>query len=116
MRDYIAQVVREARRARGLTQEDLAARIGLATQSLSNLERGKTMPTIATLMRMAEELDMPVASFLPTRGPGKSDQRLSSEAQIAAMLDCLSDQEVKVAAGLIAVLVRMYEDANRKPE
>src|SRR3954465_1166621 len=98
MRDYIAQVVREARRARGLTQEDLAARIGVATQSLSNLERGKTMPTIATLMRMAEELDMPVASFLPTCGPGKSDQRLSSEAQIAALLDRLSDQEVKMAA------------------
>ena len=74
------------------------------------------MPTIDTLMRMAEELDMPVASFLPARGSGKSEQRLASEAQIAALLERLSDQEVRVAAGLLAVLVRMHEDANGKAE
>src|SRR5690348_7989761 len=36
----LGQLVRELRRAAGLTQEELAARAGLSTRAISDLERG----------------------------------------------------------------------------
>ena len=44
-------VVREARRRAGLSQSDLAARIGTTQSAIARLERGKTMPSIDYVTR-----------------------------------------------------------------
>jgi transcriptional regulator with XRE-family HTH domain len=110
MKDHIARVIREARTTLGLTQEELAARAGLATQSLSNLERGKAAPSVVTLARISEELQIPIGRFFQSHGVRKTEHRLELEAKVAVLIDRLNDQEVEVAAGLIAVLVRVYSE------
>lgn len=51
------QTLREARDAAGLTQDELAARSGVAQATISSLERGtRTNPTIDTVARLAEAL------------------------------------------------------------
>ncbi len=53
------QRVREARLAAGLTQEALAEATGLHPTFISNVERGYRVPTVATLLRLADGLDVP---------------------------------------------------------
>lgn len=48
---------REWRKHRGMTQEDLAAQIGMATPSISQLETGKQGFSDTTLMALSEALN-----------------------------------------------------------
>ena len=49
-----AELVYEARSAAGLTQADLAARMGIRQGCVSVLERGEWVPTVSTLARVVE--------------------------------------------------------------
>jgi transcriptional regulator with XRE-family HTH domain len=49
-----ARLIREARRLGGLTQADLAQRLGTAQSAISNWERGRDTPRIDTLARILE--------------------------------------------------------------
>lgn len=50
------QVLREFRRARGLSQESLAFACDLSREYVSLLERGKNLPSVRTLLALAEAL------------------------------------------------------------
>ncbi|MBR5534955.1 MAG: helix-turn-helix transcriptional regulator [Ruminiclostridium sp.] len=46
--------LKELRKAKGLTQEQVAQQIGLTRQALSSYESGRTRPDVETLMKLAE--------------------------------------------------------------
>lgn len=48
--------IREIRKIRELSQEELAERADISTQYVSNIERGKENPTLDLLLRLAEAL------------------------------------------------------------
>jgi transcriptional regulator with XRE-family HTH domain len=56
------RLIRDARRLAGLTQAELAARLGTAQSAVSNWERGRDTPRVDTLARVLEacgfEVDM----------------------------------------------------------
>jgi len=54
----ISERVRQARERRGLTQAELAARIGSTQPALARLEAGGVMPNLDTLHRIAEALGL----------------------------------------------------------
>ena len=60
----IGQRIREARRAKGLTQLDLATATGIRRPNVARLERGGNTPTIETLQRVAGALGVSVASLV----------------------------------------------------
>ena len=51
------QHVKGLRKARGLSQEELAHRIGMSVDAISSLERGVTFASFDTLLKMARELE-----------------------------------------------------------
>ena len=55
--------VAEVRRARGLTQEELAAKADITPLSIGFIEQGRRWPRIATLQKLATCLDVSVAEF-----------------------------------------------------
>lgn len=55
---------REARQKLGLTQADVAERIGVATEVYGRLERGLLMPSVPTLRRLCVALRLPADSLL----------------------------------------------------
>lgn len=61
---HIGIAIRELRMERGLTLRDLARRSGLSTSQISQAERGTTVPTVATLFRLASALDVKIADLL----------------------------------------------------
>ncbi|MFA5539573.1 MAG: helix-turn-helix transcriptional regulator [Gemmobacter sp.] len=60
----LAQVVRERRRALGLTQEELAHRAGLSMRYVSLLETCKHQPTLATIRGLSEGLEMSMTDLI----------------------------------------------------
>lgn len=46
------------RKAKKLTQEDIAARTGIARSNIARIESGKYVPTIEVLTKLANALDM----------------------------------------------------------
>ncbi len=69
----IGQAIREAREARHLTQEDLAAAVGIQRTSIVNAEAGNQRIQIDTLYRIAVHLDKPLDYFLPKPTPDLFD-------------------------------------------
>jgi transcriptional regulator with XRE-family HTH domain len=58
------RVLREARRSRKLSQEQLALRGGLDRTYASMMERGLRQPTVAVLLRLSEVLDIAATTLL----------------------------------------------------
>lgn len=53
----LGSAIRQLRRKRGLTQEDLAENAGLTAATLSLIERGRANPTWDTVKKIAAALD-----------------------------------------------------------
>ncbi|MBQ0060835.1 MAG: helix-turn-helix transcriptional regulator [Bacteroidales bacterium] len=58
--EYNAQILLDARKSAGLTQEALAQRIGTSKGYISRLERGLTIPTISTFYRIVAAMGFTV--------------------------------------------------------
>ncbi|EJE8675446.1 helix-turn-helix transcriptional regulator [Vibrio parahaemolyticus] len=59
----VGKKIKEARKKKKLTIEDLASRSGLSVAHLSRLENGRKSPTITTLEKIALALDVPIVYF-----------------------------------------------------
>ncbi len=63
----IGDVARAARKARGLTQEDAAERLGLTAEFYARLERGYSLPSTASLAQMVTALDVSADELIGKR-------------------------------------------------
>jgi transcriptional regulator with XRE-family HTH domain len=52
----LGHAVREARRAAGLTQPELGAKLGISAVAISQVEKGKTAPALAKVAAIADAL------------------------------------------------------------
>lgn len=65
----IRQALIELRHALGLTQGELAQRLGTQQSVISRLERGERMPNLETLLKYARAIDKPLTiSLIPHNG------------------------------------------------
>ena len=60
----IHESLRQLRANRGMTQEQVAAKLGVTRQALSSYESGRTRPDIDTLLRLSEIYDTDLESLL----------------------------------------------------
>jgi transcriptional regulator with XRE-family HTH domain len=56
--DGLGQGLREAREAQGIGLRTLAKRVGVSPSLISQVERGKVMPSVGTLYAIVRELDL----------------------------------------------------------
>ena len=56
--------IRSIRESQGISQEQLAADADIPYSSVNEIEAGKTNPTIASLMALAEALDVPLSKLV----------------------------------------------------
>ena len=61
----LAQLVYDARTAAGLSQTELARRMGTSQAAISQIEGGGQVPTVATLARVARATGQPLQINLP---------------------------------------------------
>lgn len=58
--EYNAQILLDARKELGMTQSELADKIGADKSYISRVERGLTIPSIATFYRMVSAMGLTV--------------------------------------------------------
>ena len=58
--EYNAQILLDARKNAGITQQELADRIGANKGYISRIERGLIIPSVATLYRIAAAMGLSV--------------------------------------------------------
>lgn len=93
----VAENIKERRRALGLTQAQLAERLGVDTETLSRFERGKHSPTLKNLARLAGLLQTTVSDLLAEEGQQPSDDAVI----ITAWLGVLSADDRAFALAML---------------
>jgi len=59
--------IQQARESRGLSQKQLARKVGCSQSALSNYEKGKRRLYLSQLEAIAEALNMPIDDFMETK-------------------------------------------------
>src|SRR3984885_4698348 len=110
MRIDIGARVRAERKARNLSQADLERRCGLARCRISWLEHGRAVPTIETLERIADALEIPVYRLF--RDGDESVQAANASSKSATNGNTRRSRKnvVRVLRELREQVSRMHED------
>lgn len=102
----IGMRIQQAREQLGLTQEELAARLGCTQSALSNYELGKRRLYLVGLEQMAQLLGKPLSYFMESPANSVEDElaRLLAEPQLRDILLAAADlppEERKLALDFI---------------
>lgn len=101
----LGERLRELRTMRGLQQRELAAKAGLTPSLISQVERSRLSPSIATLRKLAQVLDVPVSRFFEEPPNGKITIVRRGE-QAVLRFDGSSEQWAVLASGLVRGKIR----------
>ena len=97
--DYykIGQKIRKIRKAQGLSQEELAEKVGISTPHMSHIETGNTKLSLPVFVDIAVALEVRTDDLL--------DDPIATTStcldEIAAVLERCSAQEAKVIADVV---------------
>ena len=105
-----ADNLKTLRRARGLSQEELAGRLHVTRQTISKWENALSVPDAELLLRLAEELEVPVGRLLggPVEEEPAPDQVAAHLAELNRLLaerNRRSRRIWRVVAGVLIGLV-----------
>lgn len=64
---HIGNKLAEARVAKGMSQTDVASKLNVTRQNISQYERGERIPKISTLENLATALNVPMETLMPDR-------------------------------------------------
>jgi transcriptional regulator with XRE-family HTH domain len=94
----VAGQVRDIRKARHLSQRQLAGRMQVPRTYISKIENGKAIPTLGSLERLAHALDVDISQLV-------RDSRSVRDEEVAAIF---ADPFLAEVAGLLSQLEPMH--------
>lgn len=90
--NMLSENLKNLRKAKGLSQEELAVKLNVVRQTISKWEKGLSVPDSEMLIRIAEELGVSVTMLL---GEQIEEKEQSELKEIAAKLEILNEQFAK---------------------
>jgi len=88
----IVRKIQRAREEAGLSQEELASRLGYTQAALSNYELGKRRLYLANIEQIARELNKPLSYFLEeSASPANGGQREPQDETTSEIIKLLSE-------------------------
>jgi transcriptional regulator with XRE-family HTH domain len=91
------------RKARSMTQEQLAAKMEISIPYLSSIERGRENPTLNTLINLARCLELDLSEMFAHIEIEDPSQR---KAVISSLLNNAGDEQLKQALKILTALLR----------
>lgn len=89
----LSENLKHFRKAKGLSQEELAIKLHIVRQTVSKWEKGLSVPDSGMLIRLAEALDTSVTELLGETASSEPSSDESAELKaIAAKLELLNEQ------------------------
>jgi transcriptional regulator with XRE-family HTH domain len=77
--------LQRARKERGITQEELAKRLGLPRPSYANIESGRQRVPLDVVWRVAVTLGVPITTLVPEPLPRRRDATLTNTLGFGAL-------------------------------
>lgn len=98
--DYyaIGQRIRKIRKARGLSQEKLAEKVGISTTHMSHIETANTKMSLPTFAEIASALEVRTDELLYDNRP---EDRSASISYITELLDSCTIQQVRIIEDIV---------------
>src|ERR1700756_140320 len=110
----IGTTIRGYRLQKGLSQGDIEKRTGLLRCYLSRVENGHTVPSLDTLAKIAQALDIPLAQFFAEDSLGRemntqklTDDELRFLTQIRRYATNLNDSDRKLLLAMVKKLQQL---------
>lgn len=100
----LGAAIAEARRATGLSQADVADQTGVAVETISRIERGKIIPGIDSLKRIAVALGVSIDELVGLKPPKAPKLRPAERRLLDAVAD-LDDDDVDRACEALTTLL-----------
>ena len=80
--NVVSNSIKKLREEKGMTQDDLAEKLNVTRQAVSNWENGKTQPDIETLTRLAEIFDVSVERIIYGKESKERVIHISRDVQV----------------------------------
>jgi transcriptional regulator with XRE-family HTH domain len=108
----IGAAIARARAASGLTQEDVAERLGIGNEAVSRMERGVVLPTLPRIFDFAEAYGCRVDELLFMASDREADQA----GAMAALLAGLAPEDRALAVSMVEqVAARLRSKTEKRP-
>ena len=104
----IGRRIRELRKLRGLSQEELAERAGLTLESISRAERGRSEITISSLARVCDALGVRLPEFFDRTVVPRQRALKSSRAatHLLALVEDVPEAEVRRLVAIARLVLK----------
>ena len=102
IKQMIGARIKEIRAKKGITQERLSERMEINPKYLSSIERGKENPTLNTLIKLSESLEVDIGeifSFVEAEDPHRR------KSQILSLLDEADSEQLKLIFKVLSVVI-----------
>jgi len=97
--------IRALRKQKNINQSALAEMIERSPEAVSNLERGVSLPSMETLIRLSQQLNTPLTYFFDnTLDDGGGSWRTELIAELQTIAYSLSDQDLELAVDQMRAL------------
>jgi transcriptional regulator with XRE-family HTH domain len=106
LRELFGTSLRQCRRARRLTQAQLAEATDLSLEMIGRLERGLTAPSLDTIAALANALQVAPAVLFGAEPTGITGKRRELLDRINTLLASSSDVELERVERVLAALLR----------
>ena len=106
MQHSIGKTIKDLRKSRGLTQEELAEKIGVTAQAVSKWENESGMPDLSQIVPLAQVFGVSTDTLLGTGDIKKNDdvseilRRAQSKITFPLTIECLTDKYNVLLEGL----------------
>jgi transcriptional regulator with XRE-family HTH domain len=95
-RERVAEAMRSGRRLKGLSQGELADRVGVTQEAISNIERVKSSPSVDLFAKIIGVLDLDPRGILGESAVGdlKTEERRKLEGRASQIIQRLDDRSL----------------------
>lgn len=100
------------RKAKGLTQAQLAEALGIEKETVSRIETGAISTTLSRLVQIADVLECPVCALFPVTtisAPTGSDSYSDQLKYIATLLESLDSERRLMVVRLVGDIIKLLQ-------
>lgn len=108
-KNTFGSMVAELRKEKGMTQAELAEKMGITDKAVSKWERDLSYPDIASIPRLAEILGVSVDELLSLKRPDGEKGKTKIEEYVTLALNSIS-----VAMGIAVVVLTLLDELSQK--
>ncbi len=96
-KEYIAEIIRKARKQKGLKQAQLAEKVGISEKHLSKIETGKNYPALDNFFKIIEVLDLSFKNF----GLEATEELPVQKLKLQRIINTSSDEQINAYLDII---------------